>query len=368
MKIDKIELRSFRNYDELSIELDRGINIITGNNAQGKSNFLESIYFSAFSRSFRTQKDKELVQGGEDFASVVVYFTSNREEKIEIKIDKAGKKQIKVNSNQIQKISDLIGKLKVVSFVPEDVLLIKGQPIERRRFMNKEISQIYPAHISELIDYTRVLSQRNAAIKKHKIENASKELISIWDEQLSGLAEKIIKRRIDFIEKINIKANDVHHVVTEKNEIIKVQYKSFSSSQNSLKYDKIRGDFMDLLRENLEQDIRYGYTVKGPHKDDFEVYIDDLPVKIYGSQGQKRTAALSIKLAQIEYIKEFTEEEPIILLDDVSSELDINRRRCLFDYIKDYQSFISTTDINDYIGFDIPIKEYYVKNGELFIK
>lgn len=365
MIIKSIELKNFRNYKDLFLIPSKGINLITGKNAQGKSNFLESIYFSAFSRSFRTLKEKELLKHGEEFAFTSINFESNREKKIEINIDKSGKKKILLNSNLIQKLSEYIGTLKIVSFVPEDISLIKGQPSDRRRFLNKEISQVYPVHITELIEYNKLLNQRNASIKKYKLDNYPLELVKIWDEQLSVLAEKITRRRMEFISIMNKKTNFVHEIITGKKERIELIYKSFLNSQNDTKYGRISGSFIEILNENLEQDLKYGYTGKGPHKDDFDVFIDGLYVKVFGSQGQKRTAALSIKLAQIEYIEENKGEKPIILLDDVSSELDIDRRRCLFDYIKNHQSFISTTDVNDYIGFDFPITEYFVENGEL---
>lgn len=366
MKIRRIELNKFRNFEKQVIEPSEGINVFTGRNAQGKSNFLESICFAASSRSFRTSKDRELIKWDSDFTLVKMFFESNkREQSVEISLDKSGKKKIKINEAPIKSVSELMGKLLICSFVPEDISLIKGQPKERRRFMNREISQIYPVHLNELIEYNKVLMQRNRTIKLFKLGKCDRDMIRLWDPQLAKLGDRIVKRRIEFIRDMNDAINIVHSHLTKKNEELMLHYSGINQSKNNEKYDKIGEGLLAELDECFENDIRYGYSTRGPHKDDFDVKINGEHVKIYGSQGQKRTASLSIKMAQIEMLSLKKEEGPIVLLDDVSSELDEYRRLSLLDYLLKSQSFITTTDLNDYKTIIKAISEYKVHGGTI---
>lgn len=366
MHIKRIELTNFRNYSSLSVDLAKNINLVYGNNAQGKTNFLESIYFAAFSKSFRTNRDRELIKYGENGLRVKLIFeAAGREQSIDISMDAFCKKRIILNGSPCTKIADLIGKINIATFFPEDLQLIKGSPIYRRRFLNKEISQLYPAHLSELMNYNKVMAQRNIAIKNYKSGYKGLDMIQIWDEQLAELGAKIIERRRFFIDYLNEYASEVNANICGKKERFILKYSGLLSSQKCEKYDKINRVLLDELKQNLSNDLRYGHTTKGPHKDDFDVYIDNRSVKIYGSQGQKRSSALAIKLAGIELITKLIKEKPIVILDDVFSELDINRRTALVSYISDSQTFISLTELDKYESSKGMISKLFVKNGSM---
>lgn len=346
MQIKRIELKNFRNYEFLELDTSEGAHIISGMNAQGKSNFIEAIYYAAFSRSFRKAREKELLRYGQDHLRIRIDFSSgDREESIAIFLDKGANKKIQVNGVFVRKLSDLVGKLKIACFTPEDLYLISGSPGDRRRFLNRELSQIYPAYFRNIVDYHLVLNQRNSAIKLYKMKQSDPVSITMWNDKLSELAEKIILKRLLYLERMNLGASSLHRKLSGEKENLKIEYRGIFHSKNLEKYDKIESGFKRILEENLENDIRYGYTTYGPHKDDFEIFIDDKEARKFASQGQKKLAALSIKLSQIQMIKNITGTMPIVLLDDVSSELDEKRRLFLLDYIKGFQSFMTTTDI-----------------------
>ncbi len=376
MQIKNIELRDFRNYKSLNLNVSEGAHIISGKNAQGKSNFIEAIYYSAFSRSFRNAKDKELIRDGADNCYLKIDFLSDdfnskncREESIIIYLDKNSKKKIKVNDIVIRKMSEFIGKLKISCFTPEDLFLISGSPSDRRRFLNRELSQIYPAYFRNIIDYHNVLNQRNTAIKQYKTNQSDVNLIKIWDDSLVDLAEKIINKRKKHLEEMNLVSSKLHKELSGKKEKLDLSYKGIfhgkNYSKNIEKYGKIKSGFKELLEENFETDLKYGYTTIGPHKDDFEIFINGKEAKKFASQGQKKLSALSIKMSQIDMIKEITGTIPIVLLDDVSSELDEERRIFLLDYIMGFQSFMTTTDIEIFKDKKNKFRNIVVNNGIL---
>ncbi len=366
MQINKITLKNFRNYDQLELDVSDGTHIISGMNAQGKSNFIEAIYYSAFSRSFRKAKDRELIKHGEDFFDIKIDFTSNyRAENISINLDKNLKKRIKINEVPVRKMAEFIGKLKIACFTPEDLYLISGSPSERRRFLNRDLSQIYPTYFRNIIDYHIVLNQRNSAIKQYKYNQRDINTISMWDDKLAELSKKIIEKRVFHIKKMNQISSLLHNNLSGKKEKLKIEYKGIFNSKNNQKYDKIDFGIKALLKENLDNDIKYGYTTIGVHKDDFDIFINDREAKKFASQGQKKLAALAIKLSQIEMIKDITGEVPIVLLDDVSSELDEERRLFLLDYITGFQSFMTTTDIDIFENKKDSFRNITVSNGIL---
>ncbi len=366
MLINRIELKDFRNFIDLSIDVSNGTHIISGMNAQGKSNFIEAIYYSAFSRSFRKSKDKELIRDGTDSFSIKIDFTSDgRDEDIIIHLDKNSKKRIKVNGVFIRKMSDFIGKIKLACFTPEDLYLISGSPSERRRFINRELSQIYPLYFRNIIDYHTALNQRNSAIKQYKFNPVDVNTITMWDDKLSELGEQIFEKRLFYLEKVNSISSKLHAKLSGNKENLKIEYNGIFKSKNLQKYDRIRTGIKNLLEENLLNDIKYGYTTLGVHKDDFNIYIDDKEAKKYASQGQKKLAALSIKLSQIDMIRDITGQMPIVLLDDLSSELDEERRLFLFDYILNFQSFMTTTDIDIFKNEKNKFRHITVTNGIL---
>ncbi len=356
MYIDSLNLYNFRNYDNYKIDFSDKLNIISGKNGVGKTNILEAIYFSAFSKSFKTNKDREMIKYEKDFLkSNLVFYKGGRKQNIEIALLSLGKKQIKINGSVITNISDLIGVLNVVFFAPEDLRIIIGSPGDRRRFMDREISQIYASYYDNLIKYNKVLAQRNNQLKNTDRSSPKTDLIKLWDDPLIEYGVKIIKKRWEFIKNLEEYAVRIHSDLSSNNEQLELEYNS-----NIPLGKNMEDSFRVVLNKSLTNDINYGYTTRGIHKDDFTTIVNSLPVKTFGSQGQKRTSALSIKLSQVHVIERITGSRPILLLDDVSSELDSSRRNILLDIVKDSQCIITTTDIKDFID-----KRYIFKDISL---
>lgn len=337
MYIKKVKLENFRNYDNLEVEFKKDFNLIYGNNAQGKTNILEAIYLSAIGKSFQTNKDSEMIKIGKEKAKVEIeYETKDREGKITVEI--ADKKTFFINGIKQKKISDIIGKINIVLFYPDNIDIIKGGPAERRRFLDIMISQLKPNYIHILNKYLKTLDQRNAYLKQIKFDNKSKDMLEIWDESLSGLSYQIYTYRSEYIQKIKEKIKVVHNKITncgQQDEKIEISFISSGKSQK---------DFYENLLRNRENDIRKGYTSTGSHRDDFDIYINDKKVNVYGSQGQQRTSVLSLKLTELNIIQDEIGEPPILLLDDFMSELDENRRNNLTNAIENNQVFITCTD------------------------
>ena len=333
MYIEKIKLENFRNYKYENIELNKRINIIFGDNAQGKTNILEAIYFTSLGKSFRTNKEKEIVKENESQAKIEINFIkNNRKEKINAEI--SDKKKFYINDIPVKKLSELVGKINIVFFSPEDIEILRNEPIKRRKFLNIMISQLRPKYIFLLSEYNKVLEQRNNYLKKIKYENKSQEYLTIWDEQLEKIGIKIYEYRKEFIEKINNKIKKIHLNTTENKENIEIKYKTNIDKKN----------YMENLLKNKSVDIQKGYTSIGIHRDDFEIYINKKNVAIFGSQGQQRTSIISLKLAEAEVIYDEIEEYPIVLLDDFMSELDKKRINGFIQNIKNNQVLITTTD------------------------
>ncbi len=337
MYIKKIKLENFRNYDNLDIEFSKDFNLIYGNNAQGKTNILEAIYISALGKSFQTNKDNELIKIGKEKAKVEIdYVRKDREGTINIEI--SDKKIFYINGIKQKRLSDIIGKINIVLFYPDNINIIKDGPAERRKFLDIMISQLKPNYLHILNRYLKTLEQRNSYLKQIKFENKREDMLEIWDEKLADLSSQIYKYREEYIEKIKEKIEEIHNQITncgKEEEKIKI---SFISS------GKTQSEFLEKLKETRKIDIKRGFTSTGIHRDDFEIYINNKNVGIYGSQGQQRTAILSLKLTELNIIYDEIEEEPILLLDDFMSELDENRRTNLTKIIKKNQVFITCTD------------------------
>ena len=354
MYINKIEIKNFRNYEKQEIELNPHINIFYGDNAQGKTNILEAIFISGFGKSFRTSKEKEMIKLGEAFLEATVFYQkSDRDGKISTVI--SNKKQIEVNGVKIKKLSELIGKINLVIFTPDDIQILKSGPEKRRRFLDMMIGQLRPKYVYILNLYLKTLEQRNNYLKQIKEENKPESMLEIWDEKLAEYAEIICKYRTEFIEKLNRKIKEIHSEVTSNSEEIKIEY--ITECNN-------REIYLQLLKQRRKLDIIKGYTTKGIHRDDFKCIINDKEIEVYGSQGQHRTAILSLKLAELYVIYDEIGEYPILLLDDFMSELDEKRRKSFLSYIKDTQVIITCTDkmeldnLNEY-------KLFNVKNGKI---
>lgn len=350
MYIKKIRLFNFRNYIEQEIFLNENINIFYGDNAQGKTNILEAIYMCALGRSFRTRKEKETVNIEKERAIIEVFYEkNNREQKIKIEID--DKKNIFINDIKVKKISEILGNINVVMFCPDDIEILKGNPEKRRKFLDIMIGQLKPIYIYNLSQYIKVLQQRNNYLRQIKYENKPIEILEIWDEQLFNLSKKIYSYRSLFIEKINNNINNIHEKITNNNEKIEIKYITNFNENN----------YKSNLKKFLKNDIQKGYTNYGIHRDDFKLFINNRPINIYGSQGQFRSAILSLKLTELNIINDEIGESPILLLDDFMSELDNKRKNNFLDNINNLQVLITCTEkINKENS-----KIFYIEKGKV---
>ena len=353
MNITKIKLENFRNYTNQEISFNKGINVIYGDNAQGKTNILEAIFLCSMGKSFRTNKDKELIKLSEDFAKInIEYEKSDRKGKIEY--IKTNKKIISINGVKIKKLSELLGNINSIIFSPDDMEILKDGPQKRRKFLNMLISQLRPRYLFNLNDYNKTLEQRNNYLRQIKYENKPKNMIDIWNEKLANHAQIIYEYRREFVDKILKKIVDIHKNITNNSEEIKINY--ISDFKN-------KEEYIRKLNEKLNKDIERGYTSTGIHKDDFEVYINGKNINLYGSQGQFRTAILSLKLSELYVIYDEIGEYPILLLDDFMSELDEKRRKKFVENITDAQVILTGTHKLILENFDYNI--YNVKDGQV---
>lgn len=343
MVINGLKLINYRNYKNKTFNFDSKLNILVGKNAQGKTNVIEAIFYSVIGKSFKTSKEKEIIKWGENRAYICGEFSKKyRDEKIEIFFDENKKKSIKVDDIAIHKIGELMGVTNAVFFSPDELKLVKESPEERRRFMNIDISQTNKRYFYMIGRYEKVLASRNKLLKSTTDLNVIKDTIDIWDRALSDLAEKIFLERKKFIEELSPYAKLAHQYISDGKENLVVDYvSSFNEnySEKMLKY----------LSKNLEKDFRLGYTTVGVHRDELDIYLNGSEVKSFGSQGQQRTVALSMKLAELEIIKNRVGEYPILLLDDVFSELDKDRRKRLLKFTSKTQTIITCTDIDENI-------------------
>lgn len=347
MKINSIILENFRNYRSLELDFDEMRNIIVGENAQGKTNLIEAIYLTAFARSFRAINSGELVMFDADQGRVSSDITSEDIEKnISIVLRSDGKKMIKKDGKLIRRTTDLLNNVVVVLFSPDDLRIIKDSPDRRRSFLNREISQIRPAYYELLRRYNDVLRQKNALLKSFaqgSDRSYNEEMMDILDNQLASAAYEIIRYRREFTEMLSDEAADIMNNISAGREKLKIEYRTGCDYITSPEGRQI---LYSQFRHNRDRDIRNGYATLGPHRDDLEFFINDRDAKKYGSQGQQRTIALSLKLAEIRIARLLLGESPVLLLDDVLSELDLDRQRFLVSEIDDVQLFITSAEPN----------------------
>ena len=356
MNITKLKLENFRNYSFQTIEFNKGINVIYGDNAQGKTNILEAIFLCSMGKSFRTPRDKDLIKINESYTKInIEYEKSDRKGRIEYFI--GDKKNLLVNEVKLNKLSQLLGNLNSIIFSPDDIEVLKGSPQKRRKFLNMMISQLRPAYLFNLNAYNKTLEQRNNYLRQIKLENKPEELLDIWDEKLAKHAEIIYTYRKEFVDKILNKIIDIHKNITDCQEIINIIYKSEFSEKSK---------FMQKLKDARKKDIQRGYTSVGVHRDDFEIYINNKNINLYGSQGQFRTAILSLKLSELYVIYDEIGEYPILLLDDFMSELDEKRRKKFVENITEAQVILTGT--HKLILDNLEYKIYNVKDGQVKIE
>lgn len=355
MKITKLCLNNFRNYTNTTVELDDGVNFVVGKNAQGKTNLLESLYLISVGKSPKNSKEKQLIKFEQDKAKIEVDFKTNAGNKtITMFLDKANKKAIKINSLNILKLTELVGILSVVYFSPDEMKLIKEVPEDRRNFLDVSISQFDKPYLYNLLRYDKVLKQRNALLKSLNSNQTKIEQLKLFTPQLIDIAEKIIEKRIEFIEKLKFFAKNIHKLITI-DESLDISY-SYQKQENL----SIKQDLQNQFDKALNKELELGYTCVGPHRDDMIFKINNLDCRQFASQGQQRTVALVVKLSLMEVIKQEIGEYPVLLLDDVLSELDDDRQNRLLNLTKEYQTLITCTALPR-INFKANIIE--IKNG-----
>lgn len=350
MFIHALALSGFRNYENVEISFSEGINILYGDNAQGKTNILEAIYMTATTRSHRGSKDKEIIGFKKEESHIRADIVkSDINHRVDMHLKRNKNKGIAIDKIPIRRSVELLGLMNVVFFSPEDLSIIKNSPAERRNFMDSELCQLNKIYTSDLSNYRKVIDQRNNLLKQIYYDRSKLDMLSIWDTQLINYGIKIIRERHNFIGLINEIIPNIHRKLTNNQEILELEYEKSVSEE----------DFELELMKKREIDLRYQTTQIGPHRDDILFLINGMDVRRFGSQGQQRTVALSLKLAEIELVKRLIKDNPILLLDDVMSELDANRRDALLDSIKDIQTIITCTGYDDFIKERLSIDRIY---------
>lgn len=391
MRVTGLRIENFRNYPGIELSFGPGVNVLSGNNGQGKTNILEAIYLCSCARSHRTARDSELIRQGENYYQVELTYDDNGYKDQSIRLDylaavpgldsrKTSMRQFWHNGIRQERIADLYGLFNAVIFAPEDLMLIKEGPQARRRFMDLLLSQVKPAYFAALSLYNRILSQRNRLLKTLRDQHTdvnnpdfimTKTQLEVWDEQLVSAAAQIIHSRFTLTAQIHEFGASYQATISSGKEKLRIHYRTLSALKAEMSVGQIESILLKRLSQGVKEDILRGNTTIGPHRDDLDFFINDQILKIYGSQGQQRTAVLALKLAELNYVKELTKQTPVLLLDDVMSELDKKRRASLVDALKDNQVFITCTDTKSILkelsvlGKSEDINYFDVKSGEI---
>lgn len=358
MKFKSIELKDFRNYEELSMTFHPKTNILYGDNAQGKTNVLEALYLCCTTRSHKGSKDKEMIKIGEDAAHIRIGVEKDGiGHTIDMHLKRNRSKGIAIDGVPIKKSSELVGLVQVVFFSPEDLSIIKNGPGERRRFIDMELCQLDKIYLHDLMKYNRIVEQRNNLLKQISFNRDLLDTLSVWDMQLLEYGKRIVRRRQAFIFQLNEIVYEIHKKLSGGREELFLEYEPSAREE----------EFENKLKHSLERDIALKMTTSGPHRDDIKFLIQDTDIRKFGSQGQQRTSALSLKLAEIAILKKEKKTEPILLLDDVLSELDRNRQNYLLESIENIQTIITCTGLEEFVNNRLNIdKIYKVVNGTVF--
>ncbi|CAH0344883.1 DNA replication/repair protein RecF [Bacillus sp. CECT 9360] len=347
MHIENIKLKNYRNYTDLDVSFENKVNVILGENAQGKTNVMESIFVLAMAKSHRTSNDKDLIRWDEEYAKIEGrVIKRNTSIPLELIISKKGKKA-KSNHIEQQKLSQYVGNMNVVMFAPEDLHLVKGSPQVRRRFIDMEIGQVSPVYLHEMSQFQKILQQRNHYLKLLQIrKQTDMAMLDVLTEQFVQFAAKIIEKRYQFLSLLQGWAEPIHSGISRNLEVLKIQYKPSLDVSESMDLTKMVEEFQEKFVKIRTREIERGITLIGPHRDDLVFFVNGRDVQTFGSQGQQRTTALSLKLAEIELIQAEVGEYPILLLDDVLSELDDYRQSHLLNTIQGkVQTFVTTTSV-----------------------
>ncbi|WP_434310419.1 DNA replication/repair protein RecF [Hominifimenecus sp. rT4P-3] len=357
MIVKSLELKNYRNYRDLKMEFHVGTNLLYGDNAQGKTNALESIYVCATSKSHKGAKDKEIIRFGEEEAHIkLVVEKKGVPHRIDLHLKKNRTKGVAVNGSPIRRVTELFGILNVVFFAPEDLNIIKNSPAERRRFLDLELCQLDKIYAHHLVNYNKVVIQRNKLLKEMDGRDGWYETLDVWDEQMASYGVPLIARRRDFIKELDILVRDIHHALSGGREKIEICYASNVSEDH----------FIEVLTRERGRDLKMRSSLTGPHRDDLRFLINGVDVRHFGSQGQQRTAALSLKLAEIEIVKQRVKDSPVLLLDDVLSELDGSRQNQLLQRISNIQTIMTGTGLDDFVEHCFHIdKTFHIEDGNI---
>ncbi len=359
MKIKKLFLQNFRNYERESFTFSDGLNVLFGKNGQGKTNCAEAVFYLCTGASLRIRHDKQLIRIGAESARIVAEV-ENRYGSVTIEADiYENKRDIRVNGSKISKNADLMGHINSVFFSPGELRLIQDGPDERRRFMNLSISQTSPAYYTALLRYNKILDQRNTLLKNRDVSLVL-DTLPVWDEQLCKYAAIIVQKRAEFVEKLAPYASEFHSYLTDGKEDLVIK----PDRQYEGGTEEITKNLLRRLENNYEKDLRLGYTTVGPHRDDLDVLIGGVDAKAYASQGQTRTAALALKLSEVQIFKAVSGEYPVLILDDVMSELDLSRRKKLLKRVEDMQTILTCTH-TERVLYGAECNKVRIENGKI---
>ena len=360
MKIVDLKLDNYRNYDKLKLRLNENLNIIIGDNAQGKTNIIEAIYVLSITKSFLSINEKKIIKFGEDFfkSSANLLYDDGAAKNLEIIVSKSSKK-VKINGNEIKKIADYISNINVILFSPDNIRMVKEEPTRRRKYLNVELSQLYNKYLTVINEYNHLLKQKNEFLKVINIENKSNsDYLEIINKKLADYAVSIYIYRNNYIKMLNEQIVDIYRQISDGGEV-EIKYVSNIEFDNNIEVMKEK--LLSKLELYKDKEIYYKTSIIGPHRDDFFIYLDGKDLALYGSQGQIRIALLALKLAEIPIFINETKEKPILLLDDIFSELDIDKRNKLIKYLdNDIQTIITTTDVNS-------INSKLLEKAEVFV-
>ena len=350
MLVKSLELENFRNYQKLQIEFDPVSNILSGDNAQGKTNILEALYLCAVTKSHRGSKDRDMIAFGQEEAHIKCIVEKNGSpDRIDIHLKKNRNKGIAVNGVPLRRASDLFGTMNAVFFSPEDLSIIKKGPSDRRRFVDMELCQLDRLYTTYLTGYNHVIQQKNQLLKDIYGNPSLKDTLAVWNEQLVRYGTQLIRLRREFVEEMNPITNEIHKNLTCGRENLEIRYEPDVTEQL----------FEKALIQNEDREIRMKMSLIGPHRDDLAFLADGMDIRTFGSQGQQRTTALSLKLAQIAFMKKVRKDTPILLLDDVLSELDRSRQLQLMDSIRDIQTVVTCTGVDDFVNIRFPVSKVF---------
>ena len=357
MTIESIELKNYRNYEELHMELSQGTNILYGDNAQGKTNILEAVYVCCTTKSHRWAKDRDMIRFGQDESHIKLQIKKGAVPcRIDMHLKKNKTKGIAVDGIPIRKASQLFGLVNVVFFSPEDLNIIKNGPSERRRFIDMELCQLDKVYVHSLVQYNKVLLQRNKLLKELGFHPEYEATLDVWDEQLVRFGKEVIKARRAFIDQLGDIIKELHTKLSGGKENIEVIYDPDTEEE----------ELEAAVRKSRQQDMKQKTTLAGPHRDDISFVVNGIDIRRFGSQGQQRTAALSLKLSELELVKKISRDDPVLLLDDVLSELDSSRQNQLLDAIQDIQTMITCTGLEDFVNHRFHIdKIFKVEEGKV---